>query len=297
VEARSGLTDDGVAAYSDDLGLPGLADIHVHFLPEAMLSKVWAYFDDAERHYGTAWPIEYRLDEEERVARLRKLGVRAFPALAYAHKPGMAPWLNEWTAEFAARTPECVHTATFFPESGVERYVAQALDGGARIFKLHVQVGDFDPRDDVIDGVWGMLADAGVPVVTHCGSGPLRGRFTGPHVIEAVLRRHPSLTLVVAHLGTPEYAEFVDLAMRYPNVHIDTTMAFTDFLDRFAPVPPEVIPRLADLEDRVVLGSDFPNIPYPYAHQIEVLDRLGLGPTWLRAVLWGNGARLLGVAG
>jgi predicted TIM-barrel fold metal-dependent hydrolase len=44
-----------------------------------------------------------------------------------------------------------------------------------------------------------------------------------------------------------------------------------------------------------VLGSDFPSIPYPYAHQLAALARLGLGDDWLRAVLWSNGARLFGL--
>ena len=47
----------------------------------------------------------------------------------------------------------------------------------------------------------------------------------------------------------------------------------------------------------MVLGSDFPNIPYPYATQIEALVRLDLGDDWLRGVLWHNGVRLLGEDG
>jgi len=42
-----------------------------------------------------------------------------------------------------------------------------------------------------------------------------------------------------------------------------------------------------------VLGSDFPNIPYPYAEQLAALERFDLGEQWLRAVCWDNGARLL----
>ena len=53
-------------------------------------------------------------------------------------------------------------------------------------------------------------------------------------------------------------------------------------------------PALVELQDRVVLGSDFPNTPYPYVHQLEALEGLGLGDDWLRAVLHDNGARLLG---
>jgi predicted TIM-barrel fold metal-dependent hydrolase len=60
-------------------------------------------------------------------------------------------------------------------------------------------------------------------------------------------------------------------------------------------MPPGYVRRLGDLGDRVVLGADFPNIPYPYYEQLAALDRLGLGDDWLRAVLWHNGARLMGL--
>ena len=93
----------------------------------------------------------------------------------------------------------------------------------------------------------------------------------------------------------PEYHEFADLADEFTGVHLDTTMIGTDFTNRFAPVPDGYVDRLGGLRDRVVLGSDFPSIPYAYAHQIEALARLGLGDDWMRAVLWHNGARLLGL--
>ena len=119
------------------------------------------------------------------------------------------------------------------------------------------------------------------------------GAYTGPKAVAAVLDRHPELTLVIAHLGMDEYDAFADLVEAFPHVHLDTTMAGTDFSNQFAPLTPAYVERLASLGDRVVLGSDFPNIPYPYAHQIEALHRLGLGDEWMRKVLWHNGARLL----
>ncbi len=101
--------------------------------------------------------------------------------------------------------------------------------------------------------------------------------------------------LVIAHLGMDEYDGFADLVEAFPRVHLDTTMAGTDFSNVFAPLPADYIRRLADLGDRVVLGADFPNIPYPYAEQLQALHRLGLGDDWLRNVLWHNGARLMGL--
>ena len=56
-----------VAAFWRDLGLPGLVDIHTHFMPPNVLAKVWAFFEGGRAGVGRAWPIAYRLPEEERV--------------------------------------------------------------------------------------------------------------------------------------------------------------------------------------------------------------------------------------
>lgn len=284
-----------VRAWTRQLGLPGLVDVHTHFMPRNVLDKVWAYFDSAGPLTGVAWPITYREEEDRRVALLREFGVLDFTSMLYPHKPGMAAWLNDWADAFARRTPGCLHTATLFPEPDAPGYVRRALDRGARVLKVHLQVGDFDPGDPLLDDVWGIVEDAGTPVVIHCGSGPAPGRFTGPGPVGRLLARHPRLRLVVAHMGMPEYADFLGLAERYEGVHLDTTMAFTDFSERLAPFPGAELKRLQGLGDRILLGTDFPNIPYPYVHQLHALERLGLGDDWLRAVCHGNGARLFGL--
>lgn len=85
------------------------------------------------------------------------------------------------------------------------------------------------------------------------------------------------------------------MAERYPNVHLDTTMVGTPYLERIAPVPGNVVARLAQLRDRIVLGSDFPNIPYPYSEQLDALRNYDHGDDWLRSVCWSNRLRLLQV--
>lgn len=292
----AGVTGDSsdVVGFWERLGLPGIIDIHTHFMPEQVLRKVWAYFDSVGPLTGMEWPIAYRHAEDERLALLRSFGVLRFTSMLYPHRPGMAAWLNGWAADFAERVPDCLHTATLFPEEGVERYVREAVEAGARVFKSHLQVGAYDPNDPLLDGVWGLLAEAGVPVVMHCGSGPAPGKHTGPEPVGRLLARHPRLRIVVAHMGMPEYADFLALAERYPEVRLDTTMAFTDFSEEFSPFPAGERARLADLGDRILLGTDFPNIPYPYVHQLHALERLGLGDAWLRAVCHGNASALFG---
>lgn len=276
------------------LGLPGLFDVHTHFLPPRVIAKVRAQFDAAGPLIGREWPLRYRDDDEVLVETLQSFGVRRFTALPYAHKPGMAEFLNDWAAGFAARTPEALTCGTFFPEPGTADQVKARL-GSIDVWKIHVQVGAFDVTDPLLDEAWGSIAEAGTPVVLHAGSGPVATPYTGPAPVAELLRRHPRLALVIAHMGAPEYGEFLALAEQHEHVRLDTTMAFTQFFSEMGgEFPGELLPRLADLGDKVLLGSDFPNIPYPYLHQLEALERLGLGDDWLRAVCWYNGARLFG---
>jgi uncharacterized protein len=274
------------------LGLPGVIDVHTHFMPKSVMDKVWNYFDSAGPLIGREWPITYRTAESERVQMLRDFGVRGFTSLVYPHKPQMAAWLNQWAAQFARETPDCLATATFYPEPDAGDYVAAALEAGTRVFKVHIQVGQFEPNDPLLDPVWGAVEDAGVPVVIHCGSGPAPGKHTGPEPIRLLLQRYPRLRLIVAHLGMPEYVDFMDICDESDNVLLDTTMAFTPFVEETMPFPPSQRSRLRDLGDRILFGSDFPNIPYGYADAMRSLTQLDVDDAWLRRVFHDNAAAL-----
>ncbi len=276
----------------DRIGLDAIVDVHTHFMPKRVLDKVWAYFDGMGPRAGRPWPISYRLGEAARVERLRGFGVAAFTALVYPHKPDMAEWLNSWATEFAAETPDCLHTATFYPEPSAPGYVRRVIDAGARVFKAHIQVGDYSPTDPLLAPVWALLEEAGIPTVIHAGSGPQPGRHTGPAPVAEILRRHPALRLIIAHMGLPEYRDFMQLALRHRGVYLDTTMVFTDFTEQTDPFPPDGLPMLLELADKILFGSDFPNIPYPYRHAVESIVGLGLGDDWCRKVLSGNAQKL-----
>ncbi len=285
-----------ILARLGERGIPSLIDVHTHFMPHSVMRKVWAYFDSAGPLTGREWPIAYRMDDEARVEMLRSFGVRRFSSLSYPHKPGMAQWLNDWSADFADAHPDVLRSATFYPEPGVADYVAAALESGVQVFKVHLQVGAYDAHDPLLDDVWAALEESGTPVILHGGNGPTPGEFTGAARMRTLLERFPRLTMVAAHMGMPEYGAFLDLADDFPRVHLDTTMAFTRFTESTMPFPADRRDDLVRLGDRVLFGTDFPNIPYPYLEAVDAVLGMGLGVEWERKVLHDNAARLFGLA-
>ena len=58
-------------AFARDLGLPGLQDIHTHFLPPRVMAKVRAQFDAAGPLIGRPWPLHYRDEDDVYAAYVR----------------------------------------------------------------------------------------------------------------------------------------------------------------------------------------------------------------------------------
>ena len=155
--------DDGVPAFWRALGLPGLADIHVHFLPPRMLRGVApAYLDEAGPLVGVTWPIRYRWTDGERIAHLAAMGVRMFSALAYSHRRDMAEDLNDWTLAFAKATPGCLPSGDVLPRArGTRLRSAGRRRWGGH---LHPPPGWRLPaRASQLDAVWGAAGRSGRP--------------------------------------------------------------------------------------------------------------------------------------
>lgn len=287
------MTDDEIPGFLAALGIPGIVDAHVHFLPDSLQEAVWRWFD----RLTPAWPVTYRSSAEDRLATLARLCVRHHTALAYPHRPGMLRYLNDHTLRLAEEVPAVIPTFTIYPEPGAGAETERCLAAGGRAVKVHLQVGAFDPTDPMLDDAWAQLQERGTPVVLHAAAvadGSGNEQWCGPEPVRRLLRSFPGLRLVIAHLGAPDSDDFVALAEQHPGIWLDTAMVFTD-PPYLGPPPRHLTGRLAALGDRVVFGSDFPTIPHALAAQVSGLAGLGLGDDWLRGVLWHNGQRLFGL--
>jgi len=298
------MSTQGEAPVSDDLfdraalhalykklNIPGVVDAHCHFMPQDLQDKVWRWFDEKA---PLPWPITYRGDEGLRRRWLEELGVMRYTTLNYAHKPGLAEALNRYTLEFLDRDPKAIGTGTFYPEAEAEAQVEGMLrDPRIKGFKLHLQVGGFHPDDPLLHPCYARIEEAGRVLILHGGSAPLAGPHTHPEAVESMLARFPRLKVVLAHMGAYESEHYMELAGRRQNLYFDTAMVFVDF-GAVQEMSEAAIAKLTRLQDRILFGSDYPSIPYPYEHGIEALHRLGLGDGWLKAVLYENALRLFG---
>ena len=267
-----------------------LFDAHVHLFPPRLFEAIWRWFD------AHAWPIRYRLHAEEVVEFLRQRRVRRFAGLCYSHKPGLAPVLNQAMYELGRAHPELVPLGTVLPGEPDARRILDDAFGrlGLRGLKLHCHVQKMGADDPRLFEVYQACVDADRPVILHAGREPSFAAYgvdtralCAAAQIERVLQRYPKLKLVVPHLGMDELAEYEALLRRYENLWLDTTMAIGEYFA--VPVPPTLFPELAE---RMLYGTDFPNLPYAWDRELHKVLTSGLAPTAQRQLLWGNAARL-----
>jgi len=129
-----------------------------------------------------------------------------------------------------------------------------------------------------------------------------------PNDLQAAARDFPDLTFVIHHLGVPYYDETVNIAARFPNVHLALSANLC-----FTPIAPRQVQKqlgrvLAEVgADRLLWGSEAglagPPAPYLAAlMDLEIPEDLRYGYGWpqitredKRAMLGLNAARLFGV--
>ncbi len=275
----------GAAASSGQPPCPVL-DVHTHLMPERLAQAVRSYMR------AHLWHPRYEGPPEELVPQLLQAGVERFVFMPYAHRAGMARSLNYWVANVqAAFAPRAIGFATFHPDDAAElpRLVDDAfLRLELRGAKLHPQVGRFALDDPRLFPLYERAVEHGRVLLVHAGRRPEPSEHVGARALARLLRRFPALAVVVAHMGADDFDAFFDLCERFDGVYLDTAMVFNGYLGG-----PPPIERVLEFQDRVVFGSDFPNIPYRVETAIQAIRELRLGRAIEEKIFCTNAARLL----
>lgn len=271
-----------------------IVDAHVHLFPDRLAEAIRRWFSEH------AWNIVYKVGVDEAVRTLREGGIDRMVALPYAHKPGMARALNDFTLGIAREHPEIVPCCTVFPgEPGAEKILEDALSGPFAGVKIHSHVMCVAPDDERLEPVFRICAKHRKPMVFHCGREPSFQAY-GCHVgvrelsgaarLRRALERHPTTICVVPHLGFDETAEFEAMLDDFEHLYLDTTMAIGGFFPNGPDA--EIVRRRPD---RILYGTDFPALPYEWSRELEILRGLRLPPDDEARVLGGTAARLFGI--
>jgi hypothetical protein len=276
-------------------------DCHVHVQPwDQMKPAVRARMaagrrDLDEIQKALAEPRELLLlMDREGVERAALINYVAPEVMGFDHS------VNQWVSEFVRGHEDrlvavgSVHPR-FVREAGAE--TSRLLDElGIRMLKIHpphqlLAANAYLSGEEALGRIYATAERLGRPVMIHTGTSIFpgaRNRFADPMPVDDVAVDFPKLKIVLAHAGRPlsmETAAF--LVRRHPNVHLD-----------LSGIPPkkllEYLPRLEQLSDRCLWGTDYPSPGVPSMGR-NVADFLGLALTDAakQRILWDNAAELI----
>ena len=275
-------------------------DCHIHVQP-------WEQFNPAVRAVmaGTRpdlAQVQKAVSDPEELLRLMDTeGVERAALINYVSPDvmGFNATVNDWVTSFArGHTDRLVAVGSVHPRftrdaaSDTARLVAL----GIRMLKLHpphqvFAVNGYRDGDEALRRIYETAQRLGLPVMIHTGTSIFpgaRNRYGDPMAADDVAVDFPNLKLILAHAGRPLYmptAAF--LARRHGNVHLD-----------LSGIPPkkllEYLPRLEDLADKCLWGTDWPS-PGVRSMKANVEDFLALplSDAAKERILWGNGVALI----
>jgi predicted TIM-barrel fold metal-dependent hydrolase len=210
---------------------------------------------------------------------------------------------NEQVAELCRGSQRFIGFASVDPlRKGAARELENAIRKlGLRGLKLDPALQNFRPEDRKVFPVYETAEALGIPMVVHTGMSwapetPLERGY--PLHFEEPIRRFSKLAFVLAHWGWPWVWEATALALKYPNVYLDTSCLYYDSPKEFyqfvfsRQIPTTVIER--SLRNKIVFGSNYPRVEIK--NMVHALKSLGLTEGCLNKILRENAERLLGMA-
>jgi predicted TIM-barrel fold metal-dependent hydrolase len=208
---------------------------------------------------------------------------------------------NEQVAELANRSARFLGFASVDPHTidaptQLERAVKQL---GLRGLKLDPALQRFYPNSkECAYPLYQVCAQLDIPVLIHCGMSwtPLgQAQFAQPLILEEVVQVFPTVHFILAHFAWPWIHEAAMLAIKYPNVYLDTAILYSgtpkDALHHVLTeqIGLDVVER--SLWNKIVFGTNYPRVDM--RRFVHGLHALGLSPVTEKAICSQNARRLL----
>ena len=212
---------------------------------------------------------------------------------------GITDVVNPWIARYVEG-----HRDRLVPVGGIHPRHSRDVAGDMRrlldVYRLgaiklhppHMEMAANAYRTDCpsLADVYRLAGEAKRPVLIHTGTSIFPGArnvYADPMACDDVAVDFPATTLVLCHAGRPLWYETAFfLARRHPNVLLD-----------ISGIPPrkllEVLPRISEIADRVLWGTDWPSKGVrSMRRNVEDFLSLPLSDAVQRKILFDNAAAL-----
>ncbi len=282
--------------------MPPIIDIHIHiqplemFKPHALelMKRGRKNFDQIER---------FSKDPRAFLAFLDDCGIERAGLINYVSPDviGFTPEVNDWIARYCSTDPRrllafgSVHPK-YVADAGAE--VDRLARIGIRGLKVHPSHQLYSPnayRDGLgpLAAVYERAQANGLPVMVHTGTSIFPGArnlHAQPMLADDISVDYPDLVVILAHGGRPLWMdEAFFLVRRHKNMYMD-----------ISGIPPqkllEYFPRLEEIADKVLFGTDWPGPGVPdVKSNIDKFMAVPLSEAARRKILYDNAARLFPV--
>jgi hypothetical protein len=258
-----------------------IIDAHCHVWPDEIARKILS-----SRPVGLDPVHDGTIDGLRRTMDLA--GIDLALTLAVANT-GKTVWR---TNEFIGRVDRSrfIPFGTVHPDLSVEENLRALHENGVVGVKLHTLFQSVAFSDVKTREILSALAEGGIPVLSHVGSGgeeDQNERGT-PESLHLMMNEIPDLKLIAAHYGGYKVLDEAEKWSVGINVHLETS--WPPSLGILSPERVVSIIRRHGA-DRVVYGSDWP-MTDP-ATEIAAIQALGLTDEETQGILGDNLARLL----
>ncbi len=245
---------------------PGITDLHVHIQPWRQLKPAVA--DVMRQGKEDHWDRLIALMDDPKLllqllddAGIWRVGLINYPS---PDLMGFTDETNRFAAEYASADPD-----RLLPFGGVhprftedpEGQVEELLQLGIRCLKIHPPHQLFPANAytvglESLGRIYARAEERGLPVMIHTGTSIFPGarcKYGRPMELDDVALDFPDLTIIMAHGGRPLWMdEAFFILRRHKNVYLE-----------LSGIPPKKLltyfPRLAEIGDRVVWGTDWPS--------------------------------------
>jgi uncharacterized protein len=276
-----------------------IIDIHIHIQPLEMFdSHARELIQRGRRDYDEV--VKYTSSSADFLKFLDSADIERAGLINYVSPDviGFPPEVNDWIARYCAADPQrllafgSVHPK-YVADAGAE--VDRLKKIGIRGLKVHPPHQLFAPNEyrnglGPLRAMYERAQAVGLPVMIHTGTSIFRGArnvYARPILADDVGIDFPDLVVILAHGGRPLWMEEAFfLVRRHKNMYMDVSG-----------IPPqkllEYFPRLEEIADKVLWGTDWPGPGVPTIRgNIEKFRALPLSPSAQQKILYDNAARL-----